>query len=290
MAITVQYGPIGQALGLAQTAGTGQGRADQAARDMEALRIQNQMQAQMDSQNNQQIQMAMAQQELQARVAQQQQQDQQNNVYRNAQLQMQQQGLAMQGENLKSQQQAKTDENQTRADVAQALQDKRDQETQAAKVKADALAALSPAERKLAQFPALASQQLNANQTAHDQFLRDQMEHETLKQSAIETHAEYLKALGLKPDVLNGVTPEAIADQQKAAKKASDDAMTAYQTHAKSLNTSGETTAEPTPGTATTPVNNANVPVGPSPHGPGGRKQMSDGSIWTWNGITWTKG
>lgn len=142
MAITVQYGPISSALGLAQVAGQGQGFQIQSQRDLQALQLQNQMQAEIDQRNANTIQMANAQSDLQARMNQQQQQDHQNDIYRQTSLQLQQQQQAQQNSQFQAQQ-------ATRDKEAKTLEDQRTQAANEKKMRDDWLNSLPPDQRNI---------------------------------------------------------------------------------------------------------------------------------------------
>jgi hypothetical protein len=149
MSITVQYGPIAQALGLAQVAGAGQGYNVQAQRDLQALQIQDAMQRTANQKAATDIQQALAYDELRAKAQQQQSQDAQTQAYRNAQIQIDQERNTLNSRQLDQSGAQAQAEQRTREQQSKYINEVRQQEI-AQKTKRDAwMQTLTPEEQNI---------------------------------------------------------------------------------------------------------------------------------------------
>ena len=296
MAITVQYGPIAAALGLAKVGGAGAGYNIQAQRDLQALGIQNQMQQTINSNDANLIQMAMQREAQQQQLAAQAQAQHDREVAAQAQAQQNAAELAARNRQLDLQEKNQSSEQSTReqqakdlqAQRAQALKEKQDREAWLATLTPEQKnAVLSGAGLPIAK-PAATEPSPNAQLT--DDRARELKVLDALKFKAQQDQEAYIKLTqGILPD------PNLVA----AAKKQAEQSMAAFQQAAQSVTGPANVQGFNTSPVNTAPANNQPagsqpaqqlMPQGPSPYGPGGRKQMPDGSVWTWNGVTWTKG
>ena len=297
MAITVQYGPIAAALGLAQVGGAGAGYNIQAQRDLQALGLQNQMQQTINANDANLIQMAMQRDAQQAQLAAQAQAAHDRQVAQQAQQQQAASELAARNRQLDLQEKNQSSEQVSReqqtkdlqAQRAQALKEKQDKEAWLNTLTPEQKnAVLSGAGLPIAK-PAATEPSPNAQLT--DDRARELKVLDALKFQAQQDQEAFIK-------LSQGVLPDPA--QVAAAKKQAEASMAAYQQAAQSVTgpanvkgfTTGPANTQPAPAPAQAPTQPQQqmAPTGPSPYGPGGRKQMPDGSVWTWNGVSWTKG
>lgn len=188
MAITLQYGPIGAALGLAQKAGAAQGFNIQAQRDMQALQLQEQRQRTINQQAQAEIQQALAYRQLEADVAAQNQRSAQEAAYRNAQIQMDQQRLAHSGQQLQQQDRQFAEQQRTREDQAKYLNELRQQQAAEKQAKEAWLKTLSPDQQNIV---------MSGGQLPNPQDIAA----EERRQRSEQTTAQYRKADALKDQI-----------------------------------------------------------------------------------------
>lgn len=244
MAITVQYGPIASALGLAQVAGAGQGFQIQSQRDLQALQIQNQLQQTQNQYAENQAQTALAYQQLQGQQQQAQQQDAQNQAYRNAELQLGVQSGTQAQERITQQGQDFTQEQQTRQQQADELAKQRTQQDQDRATKQAWLSGLSPDQRDI------------VNSGGH---LPNSLEVDAAKrqQQSAQTDAAYKQANALKDQItILQKQLDPINGTQDPAERAAipGQLQTAYQQYNKTIDGINAATGSQAPQQQATPA------------------------------------